>query len=132
MNNRKKLYEIPVPSTSFVVEAYWDAGHHPNAIRYAYEDEETSMMHFCGIGFKRAVYLQKRSEGLCIVWHLKECYDTLIEIENSSLIEELSREVPGREHYLDKMHHYLIYLDSVGSFEIIAESWELLPEEIKA
>jgi hypothetical protein len=27
------------------------------------------------------------------------------------------------------MHHFMIYLDSAGCFEVIAESWEVLPEE---
>jgi hypothetical protein len=27
------------------------------------------------------------------------------------------------------MHHFIIYIDSAGCFEVAAESWYLIPEE---
>ena len=30
------------------------------------------------------------------------------------------------------MHHYMIYLDSAGCFEFIAESWEAIQDEAGA
>jgi hypothetical protein len=29
-----------------------------------------------------------------------------------------------------EMHHYMIYLDSAGCFEVIAESWQSLTDEV--
>jgi len=28
-----------------------------------------------------------------------------------------------------EMHHFMIYIDSEGCFEVVAQSWSLVPEE---
>lgn len=51
-----------------------------------------------------------------------------MEVSDSPWITEIASDTDARKRDLFEMHHYMIYLDSVGCFEIIAASWELLPE----
>ncbi len=58
---------------------------------------------------------------MCRAEQIEACYDILVEIENSPLLHEYKEEIErGR---INQAHHYMIYLDSVGSFELIAEGW---------
>jgi hypothetical protein len=70
--------------------------------------------------------MRKRAERCCTAWHIEGAYDTLVEVVDSRWVEEMR--VDTAEPFRDKWatHHYMIYLDSVGCFEIIAESWTAL------
>ena len=61
---------------------------------------------------------------------MEVAYDTLVEIEESFWIAEMEVDVP--EPYRDEWNprHFMIYLDSVGCFEFLAQSWKALPEEL--
>jgi hypothetical protein len=50
-------------------------------------------------------------------------------VENSSWVEEMRADTNEQSRDKWAMHHYLIYLDSVGCFEAIAESWSALPDD---
>lgn len=55
-----------------------------------------------------------------------------MEIENSAWVEEIQADMAALLKLTGEtreLHHYMIYLDSSGTFEVIAESWEVLPEE---
>lgn len=127
MNTKKPLYTVPVPSTNFSTEAYWDGKGVLPAIRFSYEKDD--MQYRSGIAFGRVLAFRKRAERCCKPWHIEGTYDTLVEIENSSWLEEMRADTA--EQWRDKwpMRHYMIYLDSVGCFEVIAESWSALPDE---
>jgi hypothetical protein len=47
-------------------------------------------------------------------------------IEASAWLAEMRNDTPESTW---EMHHYMIYLDSAGCFEVIAASCEVLPEE---
>jgi len=53
----------------------------------------------------------------------------LVEVEASSWVQEMRADTDKQWRDKWEMHHYMIYLDSVGCFEAIAESWVALPEE---
>jgi hypothetical protein len=116
------LYTIPVPSTSFTREAYLAA----NAIRFSYRRDGKPCDD--GVQFLRAAALRTRAERCCKAWHIEGVYDTLVEVTNSEWAAEIRRDT--QEMWRDKceMHHYMIYLDSVGCFEFIADSWRPLLE----
>ena len=129
MNDRKVLYQPPVASTEFSSEAIL----HVNEIRFGYVADNSER--FGGIRFKRAWAKRTRSESACTVWHIDGVYDSLVEIENSSWVAEVQAETIERQRKLGQpwnMHHYMIYLDGAGCFEFLAESWESLPETLKA
>lgn len=122
MNSQKPLYKVPLPSTSFEGDANLCA----NVIRFQYYRD--GVLYRSGIRFIAMPAIRTRAERCCKAWHL-EAYDTLVEVENSPWVEEIRADM--QEMWRDKweMHHFMIYLDSAGCFEVIAESWEALPEE---
>jgi hypothetical protein len=123
MNSKKKLYTISVPSTSFTTAAYWDGRGKP-AIRFAYVKDGIEIQD--GIKFDHACAMRKRAERCCTPWHIQDAYDTLVEVEDSAWVEEVRADTSERWRHKWEMHHYLIYLDSVGCFEVIAASWAAL------
>ncbi|HEY8749541.1 MAG TPA: hypothetical protein VIM11_16275 [Tepidisphaeraceae bacterium] len=128
MNSSKKvLYTVPVASTAFESGgAYMLLG----TIRYNFDRDGVNRR--SGIRFKRIKATRTYSESASNAWHIEGAYDTLVEIENSPWVEELQGNTADRQRRIGEtweMHHYMIYLDSSGTFEVIAESWEALPEE---
>lgn len=73
--------------------------------------------------------MRKRAERCATAWHIEEAYDTLVEVEDSSWAEEIRADTSAHLRDAQKYKHYLIYLDSAGAFEVIADSWAALPEE---
>lgn len=109
------------------MEAYWDGKGIAPAIRFSYEKSGTK--YHSGIEFSRVLAMRKRAERCCTAWHIQDDYDTLVEIENSSWIQELQADTNINFRNKWQTHHYMIYLDSVGCFEVIAESWSKIPDE---
>ena len=127
MNKKNFLYTIPAPSTEFTTEAYLDCSGGCTVIRFGYEDGTVEKQ--CGIDFRQASAFRKRGERYCSAWHIEGAYDTLVEIENSSWVVELIQDVPEPYRGKWKPRHFMIYLDSVGCFEVLAQSWEVLVEQ---
>jgi len=126
MNSKKPLRAVPVPSTSFTTEAYFDESGVLPAIRFAYEKDGVERRG--AIEFSRVLALRSRAERCCTPWHIEVAYDTLVEVEDSHWVDEMRADT--EEQWRDKWqtHHYMIYLDSVGCFEVIAESWKMLEQ----
>ena len=124
MPSKKPLYTVPVPSTGFVTEAYWDGKAVPPAIRFAYVIN--GIGRGGGIEFRRISAMRKRAEVCCTAWHIEGAYDTLVEVHGSPWIEEIRADTSEQWRDRWEMHHFMIYLDSVGCFEVIAESWAAL------
>jgi len=124
MSSKKPLHTVPVPSTSFTTEAYFDGRGITPSIRFGYEKDGATYQG--GIKFSKVAAVRKRAERCCKSWHIEGAYDTLVEVEGSPWVEEIR--VDTQEQWRDRwqMHHYMIYLDSVGCFEVIAESWAAL------
>ena len=117
INSKKPLYEIPLPSTEFE----GDVGLCDDVLRFQYYKDK--LLRRGGIKFNRVTATRTRAERCCLVWHIDQVYDTLAEVEGSSWLKEIRADT--QEMWRDKweMHHYMIYLDSAGCFEVIAESW---------
>jgi len=123
MSSKISLYQVPVPSTQFMREADLCG----DVIRFGYCKQE--LIYKGGIRFNRILATRTRAERCCTSWHIEIAYDTLVEVEESPWIEEMRAAIDVNWRDRWQMHHYMIYLDSVGCFEIIAESWEAIPEE---
>ena len=63
-----------------------------------------------------------RSECYCTAWHIEEVYDTVCKVSGSKWIKELRVDaVPEwRDYWV--MRHFMIYVDSFGCLEVVAES----------
>ncbi len=121
MNSQRALFKIPVPSTSLTIHAYWDGKGVSPAIRFAYTKDGKHVQD--GIKFDMVSAMRKRAERCCTAWQIEGAYDTLVEVEDSPWASEIRADT--EQYWRDKieMHHYMIYLDSAGCFEVIAASW---------
>jgi hypothetical protein len=124
MNSKKPLHTVPVPSTNFTSEAYFDGRGITPSIHFGYEKDGAT--HQGGIKFNKVAPVRTRTERCCKSWHIEGAYDTLVEIEGSLWVDEIRADTQGMWRNKWEMHHYMIYLDSVGCFEVIAESWAAL------
>jgi hypothetical protein len=124
--SKKPLYKLPVSSTDFTTEAYFDGKGISPAIRYGYQRD--AAVRRAGICFTKVLATRTRAERSCTAWHIDGAYDTLVEVENSSWVEEMRADAQEMWRNKWETHHYMIYLDSVGCFEVIAESWATIPE----
>lgn len=75
-----------------------------------------------GILFIKPRAFRKRGEIYCTEWHVNDVYDTVCEIEESDWVQELRCDaVPDLRDYW-VMRHFMVYADSFGCLEIVAES----------
>jgi len=126
MNTKQPVYTVPVPSTNFTREAYLDCSGITPELRYGYESETAE---YCArIRFEKVAALRTRSERFCSAWHIEGAYDTLVEVTESSWIAEILGDVPAQYRAEWMPRHFMIYLDSVGCFEFLAQSWEALQD----
>jgi len=128
MSSQKTQYTVPVPSTSFTTEAYFDGQGISPAIRFGYL--KNGVEYRSGIKFSRVCAVRTRAERCCTAWHIENAYDTLVNVENSLWVAEIRADTAEQWRNKWEMNHYMIYLDSAGCFEVIAESWAVLPEEV--
>lgn len=125
MNVKRPVYSVPVPSTAFTTEPYLDTQMGSPTIRFSFEDDTGHWQY--GLQFKQVSAFRKRSERCCGVWNIEDAYDVLVEIEFSTWITEIFQDVPEIYQPLWKPKHFMIYLDSAGCFEFLAQTWEVLP-----
>lgn len=126
MSNKMSLYELPVASTDLIADAILCG----NVIRYSYLRDGVERRG--GLIFNNVKAKRTRSDEACTAWHIEEAYDTLVEIEGSSWVNEIMADTQDRQQRFDEtwsLHHYLIYLDGSGCIEVLSESWNELPEE---
>jgi len=129
-------YSIPEPSTAMHSSgAKLDFGGGTLTLRYDYDrysDDHFVGVFRSGLRFRAVRAFRHRAESHCTSWHVEGAYDTLVEIEGSEWVAELRTLSMARKMGDWEMHHYMIYLDSSGCYEIVAQSWEVLPEEAGA
>ena len=119
---KKPMYVLPVPSTSLEVGTHYNGK--KNSLLFEYEKD--GVLTLGGFQFNRVAAIRERAERCCTAWHIEEAYDTLVEVEGSPWVDEIRCETTEHLRNLWAMHHYMIYLDSFGCFEVIAESWTAL------
>jgi len=124
MNSKIPLHKVAVPSTRFTVEPYLDDSGAFPTIRFGYTKE--GIKHQDGIEFREVCATRTRAERCCTPWHINGAYDTLVEVEGPPWVGEVRADM--EPHWRDRweLHHYMIYLDSVGCYEVIAASWAAL------
>jgi hypothetical protein len=120
MNSKKPLYQIPIPST----EIEGDARLCGNALSFQYYCDRA--LRQAEIKFNRVSATRTTAERCCTKWHIEGAYDTLAEVEGSSWLSEILSDTQEQWRSKWEMHHYIIYLDSAGCFEVIAESWQVV------
>lgn len=117
---KHKLLELSFPSTAAIRDptSCTDGGDLLLSMEF---DDEGRKRSVC-LRFVKQRAFRKRSETYCTVWHVNDTYDTVCEVHGSDWVKEL-REASAPE-WRDQwvMRHFMIYVDSFGCLEVIAES----------
>ena len=129
MTYKKELFALPYASTSAIRGPVLCTDRGDLLLSMDFEEE----------GQKRSVCLRfvkhrafrKRSEIYCTGWHVDDVYDTVCEVAESDWVAEL-RDDAARD-WRDRwtMRHFMIYVDSFGCLEVVAEAAELDGESSK-
>lgn len=123
------LFSLPCPSTAAI--------HGPTLVD---EDRGLVLSLVCdddgrerqtGVLFVKPRAFRKREEIYCTGWHVKDTYDTVCEVKESDWVAELRNDaVPEwRDRWV--MRHFIVYFDSFGCLEVIAESASLDDQSAK-
>ena len=93
--------------------------------------EHNGAMYSSGLRFQRVRAYKYTAESHCKTWQIEHAYDTLVEIEESDWVTDLVMAEPIPERRWPwKIRHFLIYVDDAGAYEVAAEGFEWLPEEL--
>jgi hypothetical protein len=118
-----ELMRLPIPSTEMDEVTLLHA-RGALSLRLEYGEREGSTGQF---RFERARAHRHRAESHCPAWTVG-AYDRLVEIDESPWLQELVAAMPEDMRDLFEMHHYAIYLDSFGCYEVVASAWSFAPQ----
>ncbi len=125
MSRIKRHYELPVCSTDSVTDPIvWCFGKTATIFFDYFVSGEPRRS---GIRFVETIALRTYNERF---GQIAGNYDHLTEYLDSPWLSELERR--SDRLYRDELasyRHFGIYLDSAGSFEVLAKGFEILPEE---
>jgi hypothetical protein len=121
------LATLPVASTALLDEPLFE---HPGGdalLRLEFEHDGSAVRG--GLRFEKVRAFRFRTEGHCTGWHVEGVYDTLAEVPGSEWVRELLAAEPLGSQGHWEIHHFMIYIDSAGCYEIAAGSWSWLTLE---
>ncbi len=121
MEDKSVLYQIPIPSTDVGGKIQFEHDGEMALLSFEYSQGYTA--HRSVIEFKKVRGFRQRAEIHCSAWHIEVAYDTLVEVAPSRWAEEIIADSPERGQKSWVLRHFLIYLDSAGAYEVLAESW---------
>jgi hypothetical protein len=121
--SRIELSSLPVASTEMDEISLVDS-HGSVSIRFEYGDDETVTGE---LRFDRVRAYRRRAESHCSARHL-EAYDMLVEVKDSKWVGELVDAMSADKRNLFEMHHFMIYFDSFGCYEVVAKTWSYRPD----
>ena len=126
MGRTIRHYELPVPSTDTVSEATLSLDGGKALLRFDYyRDGEPKR---AGLLFRGVVSTHHCSER-CSTSRQTKAFDVLREIVDSEWVSKTRENIAPRYRDEFSPRHCVFYFDSVGGFEILADEFEVLPEE---
>jgi hypothetical protein len=69
--------------------------------------------------------VQEEIGDLLHEWHVEGTFDTVCEVKGSDWVDELSAAAPPEWRNQWVIRHFMIYVDSFGCLEVVAESVSL-------
>jgi hypothetical protein len=123
------LFSLPCPSTASVYEPKLVDEDRGLLLSLVCDDDGHERR--VGVLFVKPRAFRKRAEIYCTAWYVKDAYDTICEVKESDWVAELRNdaEPDWRDRWV--MRHFMIYVDSFGCLEVIAESAVLDDECVK-
>jgi hypothetical protein len=122
--DRVTLAELPVASTSLTDVVLEDPVGVLLELRCTYVGDDDVRYAFA-FHFDVVRALRHRAEMVCTLWHIQGAYDTLVKVRDSEWREEIETLTREQQYDPGELHHYMIYLDSSGCYEVIARTWEM-------
>jgi hypothetical protein len=89
--------------------------------------ESESRAFAAGLRFVRVRAFRWRAEVHSTVWQIDGAYNSLVEVVDSDWVSELHEAEPSDHHHWE-IHHFMVYVEDSGSYEVASETWEWLPE----
>ena len=127
MVSTAECYTLPRPSTSSVSGVRLEF---PGGILCLYFDyDRDGIIYNTGLRFEKVRAHSHVAEMHCPAWKIENAYDKLVKLSESTWIDELIESTSSDHRDSWILNHYMIYFDSDGCYEIIADSWEVLPEK---
>jgi hypothetical protein len=115
-----KILELPFASTAFIEDPtlLTDGGDLLLSMDFDVEGQKRSAC----LRFVKERAIRSRSETYCTTWHVKDTFDTVCEVQGSDWVQELraASQPQWRDRWV--MRHFMIYVDSFGCLEVVAES----------
>jgi hypothetical protein len=126
---KKAVFSLPCASTSVVQGPTLVDEDRGLLLSMICDDDGRSRS--IGVLFIKPRAFRKREEIYCTTWHIDGAYDTVCEIQKSDWVDELcAAAVPEwRDYWV--MRHFMIYVDSFGCLEVVAESAVLDDEGVR-
>jgi hypothetical protein len=127
MNIKKPCYTISEPSTAMCsdVKLRYPKG----GLTLLFDYDRDGLIYKSGLKFGQVIAHRHHTDICCTGWHIKDVYDTLADVKESTWLSELKAiSIENGSEFLN-VHHYMIYFDGSGCYEIAASSWEVFPEE---
>lgn len=115
-----KVLELPFASTALVADPTLCADGGDLLLSMEFDDE--GPRYSAQLRFVKERAFRSRSEIYCTSWHVTDTFDTVCEVQESDWVQELrAASVPEwRDYWV--MRHFMIYVDSFGCLEVVAES----------
>lgn len=127
MGEKVTLGKLPTPSTAITSELVFESDGAAAILRFEFDRE--GIIYRGGVRFDNPRAYRFRAESHCTAWHIESAYDTIAEVAPSDWVTELKMAAPTDLRTLWDMHHFMIYIDSSGCFEVVGSGWSLIPEE---
>ena len=123
---QRVIRPLSSPPSAFTEDAVFTAPGGEAELRYVYE--HNGSMFSGGLRFHRVRAYRFRTEGHCTLWHIKNAYDTLVEVEHSGWVSELLAAERDGARWPWPIRHFLIYVDGAGAYEVASAEYDWLPE----
>lgn len=121
------FYMLPEASTSSIsgVRLEFSGG----TLSLLFDYDRDGEIYNGGLVFKKVRSHSHTAESHCPAWKIEASYDKLVKLSDSEIIKELLENTAKDQKNSWSLNHYMIYFDSDGCYEVVAESWEALPEK---
>lgn len=97
-------------------------------LRFAFYGEDVTLR--SGLRFYRVRAHRHKAELYVTAGQTQAAYDHLVEILDSPWVAEIRSVAPADQRDSWILRHFVIVFDSSGCFEVMAESWDELLEEV--
>lgn len=122
-----ECYVLPEPTTSSISDVRLEFPGGTLSLYFDYDKD--GIIYHSGLRFNKVRAHSHVAEMHCPAWKIKSAYDTLVKVTDSKWVEELRESTADDRRDSWTLNHYMIYFDSDGCYEIVADSWEALPEK---